>query len=579
LSLRAGATAPAVTVVGFGGAQVRTVLPDGGGPPETEIRFPLAPFVTQTASVLLGAAAGSATAMGEAFQVQARALRSDGVALAEGTSQSVAFGATDVVAEIALACVLPGGCGAVDAGVDAGMPDGGAPDAGPGTITVQGQVLDTAGAPFPGADVLVGGAVLSSDAEGRFTAPAITPPYDLTVKSPGRNAVISWSGATLPSPRAALNLPATPPVDGGASRRMNLGVEFTTFGVNTQAEVIVASPALARLGGTAILLGGYFRRTVPAQPAQQVVSVQLEWDGPPSIEIVIVGAEYAPAAADGGIPDGGPFAFYERLGVARISVSDGLDVTFNLGNRTTGLYADQRVTVNASGAAALGLRRYYPLLDVGGVQVPLPGSPENGYEGSAFAMVPASRIADLCPTGATCTQLVAVLARDVVCTASNFESRLTVGSRPVSGGDVSVPVSLLDPPAVSAPPAVVDAGLGSLADGGPPAAPLAYAFSAAPEYAAHLALIARGGNSHSVWTARESGTFPDLRLLDGGFPPGRYLYLLLSTTDPTYRPDAVLGSARAALPVPGDLCAFGPPLGAPAGVTRAANVRLVELSP
>lgn len=581
-----GGDPPALAVATLG-ATVRTLAADGG-PREIEIRVEPNPFLTAAANLLLTPAPGS-PGPSAAFTVEATAYGRDGVARARGAAQTdarnqpIRFGFGDAFVDVAMVCLLSAGCAPPppDGGVDGGAPDAGPPDAGPTPITVAGQVRNLLGAPLAGAGVLLGTTAQTADGQGRFSFPAITPPYDLTVTSALGNATVAASWLQVAAENPGPVVATVPAPDGGiAFRQATLTLNWFLFN-DENAEIILTSRALyLPLNGLGVLFPRQRRKVITTSGSQSVTftATEITWIGPPSIEVIVAGAAFTPATGPDGGATGAP-PTYGRIAVAKIAITDGVTTTFSLGNHQTFVAGNRQVAVNATGAPSFDRRRYFPLIDVDGTQVAFPGSPVAGNDLPSVTFVDGEALARVC---ATCSFFVAAVARDrdQSCAGPLRENAGAVGySAPIPAGAVSAAVTLLDPPVLSRPE-VLPADGGTTFDGGAPtAAPLAYAFSGPAGYAAHAIMIVgqQGDAAHTVVTAGQSGTFPDVRALGVGFPAGTYLLLLLSQT--AVGPSAALAGGPQALIWPSNLCGFEVPLGYSPGNAIGLNLRFVELKP
>lgn len=132
-------------------------------------------------------------------------------------------------------------------------------------IEVSGRVVGTAGDGLPGMRVAIGGKTRVTDAEGRFSIPGVTPPYDLAVASSGIPPTAGvYHGLTRPDPTLVFLFSAagTEPSTGVLSGRVLGGDPIPSDGEFTGA--VFASPETSRF----ITLGS------------RDYSLQLSWFGP-----------------------------------------------------------------------------------------------------------------------------------------------------------------------------------------------------------------------------------------------------------------------------------------------------------
>jgi hypothetical protein len=588
-----GGPPPSVVV---GGAQVGTVTADGGAL-EVAIRIDQNPFLSSRADILLQPAPGSATGLAApAFTVQATGSRGDNVVLAAGsaaadtTGQPIRFNTGDLFVDLPLSCVLAGGCaeadaGPTDGGADAGVDAGPPADAGPTPITVAGQLLDRAGEPLSPGRVLLGSAAKVVGADGGFTYANITPPYTLTAMPGGAGpaAAVSWAGVATAAPRAALPFLADP--DGGV-RTASVSARVYVYTTYVDGEAVIAARGFETVTGFPLVS----KRQEKVTPVAGLYSsytlgpVLISWQGTATTDVVLLGAGFSQVAQgdpDAGPPaDGGPTRpSYNWVTVTRGVLSDGVETQLN--GSVANISVDRVVTVNATGASSLAVRRYFPLVEVGGIQLSLPGSPQGGYDSPEVPIINGSQLAQVCPA---CVQYVRVTAMATDCAGRGQERTYAVAhSGPIAATDTTVSVTLLDPPAIGAPASAVPLDGGGFPDAGTGvASPARYSLRGDGGFDTYLGLLLQPGHeesAHSLFTAASSGTYPDLRNLDAGLPLGIYGFYLLSLKVPGLSPQALLEAGQVAVALPDDFCSSRPPLGYSPGTAATVQVRIVELRP
>jgi hypothetical protein len=209
-----------------------------------------------------------------------------------------------------------------------------------GSITVSGTVLNSAGKPFAGADVLLnGGKPLTSSADGTFSYTGVVVPYTLTVRSGG--FVSEYRGLTRSNPQIAPVF-----VSSGFGKTVSGKVSGGTIPLPGDDNIV-----LAATGNTIAFLN--LDRSTGAYQGP------LGWWGSPTLTTDLVALQYS---VDRSVTPN-VFRLGKRTGV---SLTSG------------GTLADQDITLNPlltisettlnfnSGAYAVGARKYYWTYKAGG---------------------------------------------------------------------------------------------------------------------------------------------------------------------------------------------------------------------
>lgn len=155
------------------------------------------------------------------------------------------------------------------------------------TIDVQGRVLDLVREPVAGAQVTIEGTTTTAAADGSFSIPGVTRPYDAIVTLPGKNEVHDFVGLARANPVLPLLDQAVKPPDSAS-----VAGTLTNATANTTsqlAEVAFASPE-AR-GGDVLWQGD----------APSFGPFPVTWSGPTNVQGTLLALKWSVGAA--GLPD------------------------------------------------------------------------------------------------------------------------------------------------------------------------------------------------------------------------------------------------------------------------------------